>query len=89
MGKKFTGTVDRVYDGDTFKTKKGHIVRLANVNAPETHQSGGSTATRRLAYLIANKKVSVTQVGTHGNRKVGIVRVGRKNVNTQMRRWGY
>jgi endonuclease YncB( thermonuclease family) len=89
MVKTFRTKVDEVLDGDTFKGKDGRYYRLDNVNCPETYQFGGSTATRRLAYLIANKNVKCNQTGTSYGRGVVKVKVGSTDVNKKMRSWGY
>ncbi len=86
-------TVDKVIDGDTFRTTRklngSNYVRLAGVNTPERNQSGFSNATRELARMVSGEKVSIITRGKSYGRNVGDVRVGRKSVNTAMRRRGY
>ncbi len=59
-------SVDKVLDGDTFKTRKGEKVRLLGINAPEIRhdtspaQPFGNTAKRALQALIAGKQVRLT-----------------------------
>lgn len=76
-------TVTRVIDGDTFKTsRRKHSVRLANVNAPELRQRGGSTAKKKLEKLILGKKVEVATVARDKYRRaVAKVKQGRRSVN--------
>ena len=59
-------TVERVIDGDTFKTTKGEKVRLLGINAPEVqHDSSpaqpfGKQAKNALTALIADKQVRLS-----------------------------
>ena len=79
-------TVKRVIDGDTFTTaSRKKPVRLANVNAPEKGQKGGTTATKNLKGLIQGQKVEVNTVArdVYG-RAVANVKVGNKSVNNAM-----
>ena len=58
--------VDKVLDGDTFKTKQGEKIRLLGINTPEIRhdtspaQPFGNTAKRALQDLIAGKQVRLT-----------------------------
>lgn len=81
-------TVTRVIDGDTFQTaSRKKSIRLANVNAPEKNQKGGGAATKALRNLIKGEKVTVDTVArdVYG-RAVANVKVGRKSVNSVMRK---
>ena len=81
-------TVTRVIDGDTFETaSRKKSVRLANVNAPEKNRKGGGAATKALRNLIKGQKVTVDTVArdVYG-RAVANVKVGRKSVNSAMRK---
>ena len=81
-------TVTRVIDGDTFQTaSRKKSIRLANVNAPEKNQKGGRAATKALRNLIKGEKVTVDTVArdVYG-RAVANVKVGRKSVNSAMRK---
>jgi len=77
-------TVKRVLDGDTFQTYRkvngSNYVRLAGVNAPETHQFGGSQATNRLKRQIQGKTVTLQPVGRSYSRVVARVRCNRRIV---------
>jgi len=56
-------TVAKVYDGDTFETRKGEKIRLLNVNTPEVQhrdsraQMGGDEASLALNALISGQQV--------------------------------
>jgi len=79
-------TVTRVIDGDTFETaSRKRSVRLANVNAPEKNQRGGTAATNALKSLIKGKEVTVdTKARDVYGRTVANVKVGAKSVNRAM-----
>jgi endonuclease YncB( thermonuclease family) len=59
-------TVERVIDGDTFKTTKGEKIRLLGINTPEIRhdtspaQPFGNAAKKALQGLIAGKQVRLT-----------------------------
>ncbi len=78
--------VTRVIDGDTFETaSRKHPVRLANVDAPETNQSGGTAATAALRRLIQGQEVRIDTVARDKYRRsVAKVKVGRQSVNRAM-----
>lgn len=79
-------------DGDSGWFTDGTAFRLAGVRAPERHQFGAETATRRAAGMTG-------QTGGHVNVNVrGVDKYGRKivemhnrdgSVNERMRRKGY
>ncbi len=75
--------VTRVIDGDTFETaNRKHPVRLANVDAPEKNQPGGTAATAALRRLIQGQQVSIDTVARDKySRSVAKVKVGRQSVN--------
>jgi len=56
-------TVAKVYDGDTFQTRRGEKVRFLNLNTPEIQhrdsqaQVGGDVAKKALTALILGKQV--------------------------------
>jgi len=56
-------TVARVYDGDTFETRRGEKVRFLNLNTPEIQhrdsqaEPGGDVAKRALSELMLGKQV--------------------------------
>ena len=77
--------VTRVIDGDTFETAKGPV-RLANVDAPELHNRGGSEAKRDLEGIIGGKDVSI-EVVAHDSygRPVAEVKIGSWSINKAMK----
>ena len=80
-------TVTKVIDGDTFMTLSRKRVRLANVNAPEKNQRGGSTATNSLRRFIGGKQVEVNTVARDRyGRFIANVKVKGKSVNDFVRR---
>ena len=60
-------TVEDVIDGDTIEVwpnwnwgeKTGDRVRLANVNAPEVHESGGMEAKVKMMSLVSGREVEL------------------------------
>jgi len=76
--------VKKVIDGDTFqtyrKTNGSNFVRIANKDAPEKHQFGGSEATARLKRQIQGKTVTLQPVGKSYSRVVAKVRCNRRLV---------
>ena len=75
-------TVKRVIDGDTFQTytkvNGSNYIRIANKNAPERYQFGGSQATRRLKSENQGKTVTLQPVGRSYDRIVAKVRYNRR-----------
>lgn len=51
------GQVNHVYDGDTFRLSDGVIVRLADIDAPESNEQGYSDSTEALKAWILGKEV--------------------------------
>lgn len=64
---RIRGKVQRVIDGDTIVLRKSDdetcTVRLAGIDAPESHQAGGKQATRQLRRMVHGKKVVVFSEG--------------------------
>ena len=52
-----TDSVTRVVDGDTFESATNGVVRLADVDAPESDEPGFDEATDALEGLIGNREV--------------------------------
>jgi endonuclease YncB( thermonuclease family) len=75
-------TVKKVIDGDTFQTHRkvngSNYIRIANKNAPEKHQRGGSQSTARLKKQIQGKTVTLQPVGRSYGRVVAKVRRNRR-----------
>jgi len=63
IGEERWVTVSKIYDGDTFKTRRGEKIRLLGLNTPETRhgdepgQPGGKQAKAALKKLILGKQV--------------------------------
>jgi endonuclease YncB( thermonuclease family) len=78
-----TGRVRYVTDGDTFRLESGERIRIANIDAPETHAGQakcraeialGLAATKRVrALLLDHQKVTFVRVGRSYNRTVARV----------------
>ncbi|MBS3106430.1 nuclease [Candidatus Woesearchaeota archaeon] len=83
--------IDHWIDGDTGIFTDGRIFRLAGVRAPEHHQFGGETATRRVAGMTgqSNGLVNVRRVGGSYGRDVVELRNGDGSINGRMRSRGY
>ena len=52
-----TTIVTHIVDGDTFETKSGDVIRLADVDAPERDEWEGYEAEEMLRSLILNRKI--------------------------------
>ena len=60
----YTAVVTRVIDGDTIEVNFGTIIRLDNVDTPESNTITGSAATHYLSSLIENESVEIMERGT-------------------------
>lgn len=82
--------VVHVVDGDTFDATDGHItfrVRIAAMDAPESHQRYGKWATGELTRLIDGKEITIHPVGRgldRYNRVLGQVFVSGQDVSLVM-----
>jgi len=74
-----TGRVRYVTDGDTFRLESGERIRIANIDAPETHAGQakcraeialGLAATKRARALLDHQRVAFVRVGRSYNRTV-------------------
>ncbi len=87
------GLCVRVVDGDTIVIRTGsktERVRLRGIDAPELEQTGGREAGKYLAGLILNKKVRIAgESRDNYNRLLGLVFLGKENVNLTMVREGW
>jgi endonuclease YncB( thermonuclease family) len=79
-----TGQVRYVTDGDTFRLTSGERIRIANIDAPETHArqarcssevARGEAAAARARALLEGKRVTFERVGRSYHRTVARVRV--------------
>lgn len=77
-----TGRVRYVTDGDTFRLESGERIRIANIDAPETHAGQakcraeialGLAATKRVRALLDHQNVTFVRVGRSYNRTVARV----------------
>jgi micrococcal nuclease len=85
--------VTNVIDGDTIKVQLSEgpaLVRLANIDAPETIQSGGGAAARALHARILGQEVSLQVLERdRDQRLVAVVFLGNENVNAWMVKQGH
>jgi micrococcal nuclease len=95
MQAELSGMVIRVIDGDTLwlRTAEGQaheVIRLQNIDAPESCQAGGKEATQALSRLVLNKTV-VAKIATRDDysRLVAKVFEGETDVGEQLVRDGH
>ena len=86
---EITGRVVGIADGDTLTILDAHQrqtrIRLAEIDAPESHQPFGSRAKRALSELVFGKAVRVVVIGTDRyGRTVGRIYVGALDVSAEM-----
>jgi len=83
------GRVGYVIDGDTFRLESGERIRIAGIDAPETHARQakcrteialGRSATARARALLDGRTVTVIRVGRSYNRTVARVRLAGRDV---------
>lgn len=88
-----TGRVAYVIDGDTFRLASGERIRIAGIDAPETHVrqakcraeiDRGRTAKRNVRALLDGRGVTFTRVGRSYNRTVAHVRLDGRDVATML-----
>ena len=88
-----TAVVTSVHDGDTIKVQLSAgpvLVRLANIDAPESIQSGGGAATRALHNRILGQPVSLRVVDRDRDQLlVAVVFLGDENINAWMVKQGH
>ncbi|MBX3745957.1 MAG: thermonuclease family protein [Verrucomicrobiae bacterium] len=91
-GADLRGRVVSVSDGDTLKVVSGRketTIRLAGIDAPERRQPYSEQAKRALSEMVFGKDVRVVIQDTDRyGRTVGVVYVGRKQVNLELVRMG-
>ena len=94
----YTAQVTRVIDGDTIEVSFGtqtKIIRLANIDTPESNTISGSAATHYLRSLIEGQLVEIEERGTgrygrtlaHIWRSSDNLRVNQSIVNAGHSRW--
>jgi micrococcal nuclease len=95
MPAELSGTVIRVLDGDTLWLRAAadqahEVVRLQQIDAPESCQAGGKEATQALSRLVLNKTVVVKIAARDDySRWIGKVFEGETNVGEQLVRDGH
>jgi len=65
------GAVSRIIDGDTFVLSSGERVRLADIDAPESGESGYRRATVSLSSLISGRTIYLDTDGFYGRDRYG------------------
>lgn len=85
-GHSYTGTVSKVYDGDTLHVIDGdgakHKIRMAYIDAPEMKQAYGTHSRDNLRAAAEGRKVSVRVFDTDRyQREVAQVSVGKTDLN--------
>ncbi|WP_308084832.1 thermonuclease family protein [Neisseria polysaccharea] len=85
-GHRYTGTVSKVYDGDTLHVIDGdgakHKIRMAYIDAPEMKQAYGTRSRDNLRAAAEGRKVSVRVFDTDRyQREVAQVSVGKTDLN--------
>ena len=90
-------TVASITDGDTFRTTTGERIRIAGIDAPETHGDQarcaqeierGRAASDALFRLIQGREITIERVGRSYNRTVAKVRRGRMDIAAELVREG-
>ncbi len=82
--------VNNVIDGDTFILANGERIRLLGVNAPELKNCGSEQAKTLLTKLINNKLVIIKEIERdYYGRRMGLVYVGTKLINTEIIKLGW
>jgi micrococcal nuclease len=84
---KYTGTIIRVIDGDTFvfQTGEGSLtVRMYGIDAPEKNQPYGPESKAFLENYLHKKASLVTKGTDKYGRTLGILLIKGKNINLKM-----
>lgn len=88
-----SGRVAWVTDGDTFRLESGERIRIAGIDAPETHRDQarcagetvlGLRAKDRAIALLAGRDVTFRRVGRSYNRTVATVLLDGHDLGTQL-----
>ena len=88
VGQTLTGRVVRVADGDTVtvldSSNTQHRIRLAGIDAPESHQNFGTQSKKNLSDMVFGKDVSVVYQKTDQyGRLVGKIVLDGKDINLE------
>lgn len=87
------GRVGYVIDGDTFRLESGERIRIAGIDAPETHAGQakcrgeialGRSATARARTLLDGRTVTIMRVGRSYNRTVARVTLAGRDVGSEL-----
>jgi micrococcal nuclease len=96
-GRDDSGRVAWVTDGDTFRLESGERIRIAGIDAPETHRDQakcagetllGLRAKDRATALLARREVTFRRVGRSYNRTVATVILDGHDLGTELVRLG-
>ena len=88
-----SGRVAWVTDGDTFRLESGERIRIAGIDAPETHRDQarcagevvlGLRAKDRATALLAGRDVTFRRVGRSYRRTVAIVLLDGRDLGTEL-----
>ena len=92
-GSHDSGRVAWVTDGDTFRLESGERIRIAGIDAPETHRDQarcagetllGLRAKDRATALLAGREVTFRRVGRSYNRTVATVLLDGHDLGTEL-----
>nr|WP_294814696.1 thermonuclease family protein [uncultured Sphingomonas sp.] len=87
------GVVRYVTDGDTFRLTSGERIRIAGIDAPETHAGQakcraelrrGQESAAQARALLAHRTITFQRVGRSYNRTVAEVRVDGRDLATML-----
>lgn len=89
IARSFTATLIRVIDGDSLivrdRSGKKHRLRLAGIDAPESRQTGGQAATKKLRKILGRERLRVSSGKTDRyKRLIAHIRVGDQDVSLLM-----
>ncbi len=94
MSRRLSRTVERVLDGDTFKTKRSiygtRYVRIPKVNTPEKGERGYAQAKKFTNKLLYNKKITLDPIrkDKYGRLVADVFQRGR-SVSKILKKKGY
>lgn len=92
-----SGRIAWVTDGDTFRLESGERIRIAGIDAPETHRDQarcagevalGLRAKDRATTLLAGREVTFRRVGRSYRRTVATVDLDGHDLGTELVRLG-
>lgn len=92
-----SGRIAWVTDGDTFRLEGGERIRIARIDAPETHRDQakctgeivlGLRAKDQATSLLAGRDVTFRRIGRSYNRTVAIVMLDGRDLGSELVRMG-